>query len=55
MKRKPILMEHPLSKRVYIVTRYRFNGDGSFTAYTKYDITEQFDRLAKLRARTVEK
>ena len=46
----PMLMESPLTKRVFIVTRYKDNGDGTFTASKKYDITDQFEALAKQRS-----
>ena len=48
-KQQPMLMESPLTKRVYIVTSYVDNGDGSFTARQKFDVTEQFDALAEQR------
>ena len=48
-KQEPMLMESPLTKRVFIVTSYVDNGDGTFTARQKYDVTEQFDALAKQR------
>ena len=48
-KQAPMLMESPLTKRVYIVTSYTDNGDGTFTAQQKYDVTKQFDKLAELR------
>ena len=53
-KQKPMLMESPLTKRVYVVTSYKNNGDGTFTAHQKYDVTEQFDALAKQRNMEVE-
>lgn len=46
---KPMLMESPLTKRVFVVTSYVDNGDGTFTARRKYDVTEQFDALARMR------
>lgn len=46
---KPMLMESPLTKHVFIVTSYKDNGDGTFTARRKFDVTEQFDALAKQR------
>lgn len=48
-KQEPMLMESPLTKRVFVVTSYKDNGDGTFTARQKYDITAQFDALAKMR------
>ncbi len=45
----PMLMESPLTKRVFVVTSYVDNGDGTFTARRKFDVTEQFDALAKKR------
>ena len=48
-KQQPMLMESPLTKRVYVVTSYVDNGDGTFTARRKFDVTEQFDALAKQR------
>lgn len=50
-KQQPMLMESPLTKRVYVVTSYKDNGNGTFTARQKYDITEQFDALAKMRTK----
>lgn len=52
-KQQPMLMESPLTKHVYIVTSYKDNGDGTLTAREKYDITEQFDALAKMRMKRV--
>jgi hypothetical protein len=54
MKQEPMLMESPLTKRVFVVTSYKDNGDGTFTAHQKHDVTEQFDKLAELRAKAVE-
>ena len=48
-KQQPMLMESPLTKRVFVVTSYKDNGDGTFTARQKYDVTAQFDALAKMR------
>lgn len=48
-KQQPMLMESPLTKRVFIVTSYKDNGNGTFLARQKYDITEQFDILARVR------
>ena len=48
-KQQPMLMESPLTKRVFVVTSYKDNGDGTFTARQKYDVTEQFDMLARVR------
>lgn len=49
-KQEPMLMESPLTKRVFVVTSYeRVDGD-IFVAKEKHDVTEQFDRLAELRA-----
>ena len=45
----PMLMESPLTKRVFVVTSYSDNGDGTFTARKKHDVTEQFDALAAMR------
>ena len=48
-KQQPMLMESPLTKRVFVVTSYVDNGDGTYTARQKYDVTEQFDALAAAR------
>lgn len=48
-RQEPMLMESPLTKRVFVVTSYKDNGDGTFTARQKYDVTAQFDVLAKMR------
>jgi len=48
-KQQPMLMESPLTNRVFVVTSYKDNGDGTFTARRKYDVTAQFDALAKMR------
>jgi hypothetical protein len=55
MKQEPMLMESPLTKRVFVVTSYKDNGDGTFTAHQKHDVTEQFDKLAELRAKAVKR
>lgn len=48
-KQQPMLMESPLTKRVFVVTSYVDNGGGTFTARRKFDVTEQFDALAAMR------
>ena len=48
-KQIPMLMESPLTKRVFVVTSYKDNGDGTFTARQKHDVTEEFDALAAMR------
>ena len=48
-KQEPMLMESPLTKRVFVVTSYVDNHDGTFTARQKFDVTEQFDALAEQR------
>ena len=53
-KQKPMLMESPLTDCVYIVTSYVDNGNGMFTARQKYDVTEQFEAIAKHRERSAE-
>lgn len=53
-KQKPMLMESPLTDCVYIVTSYVDNGNGMFTARQKYDVTEQFEAIAKHRERNAE-
>jgi hypothetical protein len=49
-KQSPMLMEGPITKSVFIVTRYKDLGDGTFQAYNKFDVTEQFDMLAEQRS-----
>ena len=53
-KQTPMLMESPLTKRVFVVTSYKDKGDGIFEARQKYDVTEQFDALAERRSGTCE-
>ncbi len=53
-KQIPMLMESPLTKRVFVVTSYKDKGNGIFEARQKYDVTEQFDALAKQRERIAE-
>lgn len=48
-RQEPMLMQSPLSKRVYVVTSYVDEGDGLFTARQKFDVTEQFDALTAMR------
>lgn len=48
-KQEPMLMESPLTNRVFVVTSYKDNGNGVFTAMRKYDVTEQFDALVLAR------
>lgn len=50
-KQQPMLMESPLTKRVYVVTSYKDNGNGTYIARQKYDVTDQFDMLAKMRTK----
>lgn len=51
-KQEPMLMESPLTKHVFVVTSYKGNGDGTFTARQKHDVTAQFDALARHRGGT---
>ena len=51
MKQEPMLMESPLTKRVFVVTSYEELDGGVFLAREKYDVTEQFDKLAEMRAK----
>jgi hypothetical protein len=46
----PILGHSALTGRVWIVTRYTVTPEGAIIAHTKIDVTEQFDRIARLRA-----
>lgn len=49
MNQQPMLMESLLTNRVYVVTSYkRLEGD-KFIAHEKYDVTEQFEAIAKHR------
>lgn len=48
-KQVPMIMESPLTKRVFIVTSYQDNNDGTFIARQKYDVTKEFDELARQR------
>ena len=52
-KQEPMLMESPLTNRVFVVTSYVDNGDGTSAARQKYDVTEQFDALAEQRRKAV--
>jgi rubrerythrin len=49
-----MLMESPLTKRVFVVTSYKDKGNGIFEAHQKYNVTEQFDALAEQRSGTCE-
>ena len=53
-KQEPMLMESPLTGRVFVVTSYKDNGNGTFTARQKYDVTEQFNALLEKRRGTCE-
>lgn len=53
-KQTPMLMESLITRRIYIVTSYVDNGDGTFTARQKYDVTEQFEAIANHRERSAE-
>ena len=48
-KQQPMLMESPLTKRIYVVTSYEHLDGGKFLAHEKFDVTEQFEALAKAR------
>jgi hypothetical protein len=43
----PILTRGPLSGRVYVVTHGKVLDKGQIEATRKYDVTEQFDALAR--------
>ena len=53
MKQEPMLMESPLTKRVYVVTSYKHLEGARFLAREKFDVTEQFEALAKSRQEVV--
>lgn len=52
----PLLTEGPLSGRVYVVTHGKVgphptrDGETIVTAFSKYDVTDQFEALAAKRA-----
>lgn len=46
----PLLTEEPLSGRVFVVTVGKVFANGNIEATTKYDVTDQFEALAKKRA-----
>ena len=48
-KQTPMLMESVLTNRVFIVTRYKELPNGCFEALEKYDVTEEFNALARER------
>lgn len=48
-KQEPMLMESPLTNRVFVATSYESLDGGAFLAREKFDVTEQFDALAKQR------
>ena len=48
-KQTPMLMESMLTKRVFVVTSYKQLEGGLFEAREKFDVTEQFDAIAKQR------
>lgn len=41
----PLLLRSPLTGRIYVVTRYKRDDVGLLTAITKFDVTEQFQRI----------
>lgn len=49
MKKPPILVYSEFSGEIYIVTRYSSRGETTICAHTKYDVTEQFDRILSKR------
>lgn len=44
-RKPPLLLRSGLTGRVYVVTTYTDHGDGTFTARTKHDVTEQYEAL----------
>ena len=42
-------MESPVTERVYVVTGYEDLGGGNYLAREKFDVTEQFDAIARAR------
>lgn len=48
----PLLTQGPLSGAVFVVTVGRHLPDGVVESTTKYDITDQFEALARLRGWT---
>lgn len=49
-KNPPILMAGGLTDRVFIATRYTDKGDGTFVVHEKWDVTDEFDLIAKERS-----
>lgn len=49
-QQKPLLVTSGLTGSVYVVTHYTRDASGNIVASRKYDVTEQFDRLAEERA-----
>lgn len=54
MKQQPMLMESPITKRVFVVMSYVDEGNGLFTAREKYDVTEQFNALVSEQQKRIE-
>ena len=50
-KQEPLLMLSPLTGHVYVVTKYERIEGGTFVAYEKFDVTEQFDKIAEQKAK----
>lgn len=48
--KEPMLMQSGLTGRVYVVTSYKDLGEGRIEASKQYDVTEQFDAIARSRA-----
>lgn len=46
MAQQPILVYSTLGRRVYIVTKYKDRGDGRIEAQRKFDVTDQFCKVA---------
>ena len=48
-KQHPMLMESMLTNRVFVVTSYKQLEGELFEAREKFDVTEQFDSLARVK------
>ncbi len=53
--REPRLFPSIITNRVFIVTRYRDRGNGILEALQKYDATEDFEAIMKMRLKSMRK
>lgn len=54
MAKTPMLVYSPLTDRVFVLTKYKTLAGGYIEAFEKYDVTDQFEKVAQERETRIE-